>query len=108
MSVQPSRVLSQCPLCQTNYREERIRLVGGQGTTRLFHCTCEACGHSMLAVILEASGFISSVGVLTDLKAQDALYFQSVVPLSSDECIHFHQLLESESVSICQELMVRA
>ncbi len=105
MSIQPSRILTQCPLCQAHYGEEQIRLVGEQGTTRLFHCRCEACGRSMLAVILEASWFVSSVGVVTDLEAQDALRFQSAAALSSEECIQFHQVLEGQSKVLCQALL---
>ena len=105
MSMQPSRLLAQCPLCQTSYDEKEIRLVGEKGTTRMFHCTCQSCGHAMLAVILEASGFVSSVGVMTDLEANDALRFQQATSISSDECVHLHTVLEQESRKFCQALL---
>lgn len=59
----------------------------------------------MLAVILEASGFVSSVGVVTDLEAQDALRFQSAPALSTEECIQFHRVLDDQSQALCQALL---
>ena len=105
MSIQPSRILTQCPLCQSAYAENGIRLVGEQGVTRLFHCSCEQCGRAMLAVVLEASGVVSSVGVVTDLEAADAKRFHDAPAISVDECLRFHVQLEEESRALCHALL---
>lgn len=105
MSIQPSRILAQCPLCQAAYREDEIRLVGERGASRLFHCNCEECGHSMLAIVLESSGWVSSVGLVTDLEAEEASRVQRSAPISVDECINLHRLLEGESNALCQSLL---
>lgn len=104
MSINPSRLLAQCPLCQASYQEERIRFLGERGTTRLFHCTCQICGHAMLAIILENAGWVSSVGMVTDLEAKDAEHFQTTLPITADECIRAHQVLEFESRALCAHL----
>lgn len=104
MSIQPSRILTQCPLCQAAYDEAGIRLVGEQGATKLFHCSCQTCGRAMLAVVLEASGVVSSVGVVTDLEAADAKRFHDAKPISVDECLRFHVQLEDESRALCHAL----
>lgn len=105
MSIQPSRILTQCPLCQSAYEEAGIRLVGEQGATRLFHCSCQTCGRAMLAVVLEASGVVSSVGVVTDLEAADAKRFHDAPAISVDECLRFHVQLEEESSALCRALL---
>lgn len=105
MSVQPSKLLAQCPMCQSFYDQNEIRLVGEQTGSRLFHCTCKSCGHAMLAVILESSGMVSSIGVVTDLEAGDVLRFREASPVSVDECIRIHKVLEEESFAFCQQMM---
>lgn len=100
-----SQLLAHCPLCQASYKNEEVRLLGERGPTRLFHCTCRSCGHAMLAIILETQGSISSVGVVTDLEAQDALRFRSAPPISDDDCIKAHRALEQNSAALCKELL---
>ena len=59
----------------------------------------------MLAVILENAGWVSSVGMMTDLEANDAMRFQKVEIISADECVQMHQRLEKNSQELCQELL---
>jgi hypothetical protein len=58
----------------------------------------------MLAVVLEASGVVSSVGVVTDLEAVDAKRFYDAAPITVDECLRFHLQLEEESRALCHAL----
>ncbi len=59
----------------------------------------------MLAVVLEASGVVSSVGVVTDLEAADAKRFHEAAAISVDECLQFHVQLETQSRELCQALL---
>lgn len=102
-----SHLMAQCPLCHTSYPASEVRLVGEKGTTRLFHCTCTSCGHAMLAIILEAQGSVSSLGLMTDLEAKDALRFQDSSPISADDCIAAHRLLEEQSGGFCEAILGR-
>ena len=104
MSAQTSPLLTQCPVCQSAYQEGEIRLLSERGPTRLFHCSCQQCGNAVMAIVLENSGWVSSVGVVTDLMAQDALRFQGKPVISPDECIYFHRFLEAESRDLCLRL----
>lgn len=99
-----SKLLAHCPLCQVQYHEQEVHLLGERGTTRLFHCTCHGCGHAMLAMILETQGSISSVGLVTDLEVQDALRFRDRTALTSDECLLAHRTLEDSSRDFCHIL----
>lgn len=105
MDVHPSKLIAHCPVCQTSYGDQAIRLVGERGTSRLFHCTCASCGHAMLAVILENAGWVSSIGMITDLEANDAARFQKLEMISANECVQIHQGLEHQSRELCQQLL---
>ncbi len=99
------RLLAHCPLCHTAYDATRVRLLGEYGSTRLFHCSCQSCGQSVLAVVLESNGSVSSVGLVTDLEIEDALRFTNADSVSSDECIAVHRLMERGSLAFCKGLL---
>ena len=58
-----------------------------------------------MAVVLESSGMVSSLGLVTDMEVQDAIRFQGSGPVTSDECIRFHQALEADSQGLCLRLL---
>jgi len=101
------KLLTHCPLCQTPYEDQSVRLLGEDGMARMFHLTCSHCSHSVLAVILENNSGISSMGLVTDLEAQDALRFQEADPITADDCLTARGSIESESREICRCLMGR-
>lgn len=104
-SSRPQQVLAHCPLCQAAYSETHVRLLGEKGSSRLFHCSCKACGHSLLAVIMENSGSVSSIGLVTDLEIQDAVRFRDASPISTDECVIAHRALRENSRGLCLRLL---
>lgn len=118
-SPQPPKMLAHCPLCQTAYEDRSIRLLGelaspsmspapGQsapGMARMFHLTCASCCHAVLAVILENQNGVSSVGLVTDLEAQDAVRVQNAIPITADDCVEAHELLETRSREIARMLL---
>ncbi len=58
----------------------------------------------MLALILETQGVVSSVGLVTDLEVGDVLRFRDREPITADECIAVHRMVEEESKDFCKAL----
>jgi hypothetical protein len=104
MAPSDPKLLSHCPLCQATYHDRSIRLLGEQGTTRLFHLTCDTCNHSVLAVILESQSGVSSIGLVTDLEAREAVAFRDAPVVSADDCVKAHVFLEERSREFCRAL----
>lgn len=102
-----SKLLAHCPLCQVMYDQREIRLLSEKGSTRLFHCTCRGCGHALLAFILEQHGSVSSVGLVTDLEADDASRFHDRPAITADECLEAHKQLNEHSQDLVLALMPR-
>jgi hypothetical protein len=105
-------MLAHCPLCQTAYDEHSIKLLGeqaasmtGQSATRMFHLTCSSCHHAVIAVILESQNGVSSIGLVTDLEVQDAVRMHDAPPISADDCVVAHEILETKSRRVCEQLM---
>jgi len=108
MDIQPSQLLERCPLCHEKYGTGSIQLLGGEGKTQTFHCACSACGHAMLSVVFEGSGWLSSIGLVTDLQADEAQKLFKTPTITSDECIGIHTSIEQNSAKICQILLEQA
>lgn len=105
MSIQPSKLIAECPLCHAPYGQEAVRLLREQSGTRLFHCLCQSCGRSMLALMLESSGWLSTVGLVTDMAASDAIRLEDARPISTDECIIMHRTIETQSRDLCRQIL---
>lgn len=104
MSIQPSHFIVECPLCRATYEQTGVRLLREFGGTRLFHCSCQSCGRSMLALMLESSGWLSTVGLVTDLEIADALRLEQAEAITSDECIRLHRMIDQDSRAFCRYL----
>ncbi len=105
MKSQASKILSHCPLCKKNYPDDAVQSLGEQGGADIYHCTCKACGHAMIAVVLEQAGLVSSIGMVTDLEIHDAISFYKAKPISNDECVEAHRVLEHHSQELCKALI---
>lgn len=104
---QVAKMLSQCPICKKSYLEDAVKHVGQDRGAELYHCSCKGCGHAMMAVVLEQAGLVSSIGMLTDLEVSDALQLSKTNPITKDECVKIHRVLEKESQALCQALLVK-
>ena len=104
--MQPSpKLLTHCPLCETVYEDQSIHLLGESSGMRLFHLTCKSCSHAVLAVILENQNGVRSMGMMTDLEAQDALRFQDAPMITADDCLNIHDFLAHSSSDFCRYLL---
>ncbi len=108
MSLRQSRLIVECPHCHTTYTEETVTLVRDEGERQLFHCACPSCKRSMIAFIRDHEGWISTMGVVTDLDAADAVRLAVRSPVDADECIHAYQYISQQSQNLCQILLKRA
>ncbi|MBI4280950.1 hypothetical protein HY628_02020 [Candidatus Uhrbacteria bacterium] len=90
------RLISCCPLCETQYNPLDSQLIDEQGGSHLFHVTCKKCSHSILALIVFSPAGISSVGLITDLSYRDYMKLRRGEEVSSDDVLEIHELLTKE------------
>ena len=89
------KLVSFCPVCETRYNPMEARLLGERGDTHLLHVQCRKCQHSILALVLVNQVGASSVGLLTDLSYEDVLRVKVERPISVDDVIAVHEMLET-------------
>jgi hypothetical protein len=78
----------------------------GRGQGRMFHMTCGHCHHAVLAMVMESSHGISSIGLVTDLEAQDAVRIHDAKPICANDVIRAHAVLNAESQALCREWLL--
>ena len=61
----------------------------------------------MLALMTDHQGWVSTVGLVTDLEMADAVRLAERSPVGSDECIHFYQIFNQQSQEMCEWLVSR-
>ncbi len=62
----------------------------------------------MLAVLFEASGWLSSIGILTELTAEESRQCPDLPPIDGDICVKAHQAFEEQSHDFCLFLQKQA
>ena len=92
------RLMNQCPVCKGNYEPNESNILKEKGSAHLVHITCPHCHNSILAVVLATSVGLSSVGMMTDLKADDVLRLYGRETITEDELLSFHELLKTNKI----------
>lgn len=59
----------------------------------------------MLALMTDHQGWVSTVGLVTDLEISDAMRLAERKPVGSDECIHLYQIFNQQSQKFCEWLL---
>lgn len=91
-----SHFISHCPLCDSEGSSLDIHLLGENEETSLLHVACDACGHSLLALVFrDGEGADGSVGFMTDLSHEDVLRFCGESTVSTDDVLSLHITLKS-------------
>lgn len=85
------RLISYCPLCQSEFRPVESKLLGERGEKHLVHVRCGKCRNALLALVLVSKAGVSSVGLLTDLTHDDVIKFQQSLSVSLDDVLAVHQ-----------------
>ncbi len=62
----------------------------------------------MVALLVESTGWLSSVGMLTELTANEAREVPSLAPISSDHCVALHDALEAGAPDFFKKLLKQA
>jgi len=88
------RIMRQCPVCSGNNQPTEDNILRQQDNVQLMHFTCPQCNHSVIAVIVTSQIGLSSVGMVTDMTADDVLKLHHRDPINEDELLAWHKFLK--------------
>lgn len=59
------------------------------------YAECSTCKSSVIIFVLKNSaGFVTTIGMLTDMKKGDILKFRTMKAITSDDVLELHRILE--------------
>lgn len=92
------KILSNCPICNSRYRADEIRVIEEMGNGHMLHMQCKKCKSCLVAIIFSNNMGINSVTLITDLNSQDVIKFKDKEPISIDDVIDMHLLLSKKVI----------
>ncbi|USN53163.1 MAG: hypothetical protein H6760_03235 [Candidatus Nomurabacteria bacterium] len=92
-----THALSHCPLCQAFYQPSTSRILVTSEDAHLIHLECTRCGSSVLAIIVASMVGVSSVGLLTDLTAEDVMKFRLGKEIDANDVLDVHEWVQDAS-----------
>ena len=93
-SLENLRIISYCPLCNNHYNPQEANLLEEVDGAHLIHVSCNKCSSSIVAVIIAGGLGVSSIGLITDLTADDVMFFKASSPVSEDDVINAYEIAQ--------------
>lgn len=91
------KLISYCPLCESSYNPHEAKVLGEKDDSHLLHIQCGRCLNAIIALVLISSVGVSSVGLVTDLSFDEVNRFKEAQPITTDDVIEVHDLLQNQS-----------
>lgn len=88
------RLISACPVCNQAYDPVAAQVIEEKDTLHLLHIQCKSCGGNVVSVVFSDGFGVSSMGLVTDLTAEDVVGFKDAPPIVVDDVMEMHRLLE--------------
>lgn len=93
-------LITHCPVCNLRYDPLEVKVLQEGERAHLVYIKCRHCQTAVLALIIANTLGISSIGLVTDLDADDVLKFKSAKTISCDDVIEVHQFLKSKEKAL--------
>jgi len=91
------KIVSYCPLCETHYNPMEAKILETRDDAHLIHVQCRRCFSSIIVLVSANHSGMMSVGMVTDLSAEDVLRFRGSERVTCDDVLNFHELIHSNS-----------
>ena len=94
LNLQALKNISHCPLCRKKYDPLQAMLLEENEEAHLIYIKCSHCQSSMVVLIMSQGPVVSSMGVVTDLNAEDLVKFKQGNALKEDDVLAVHDLFK--------------
>jgi len=103
MSVILSKIKKEaiiyCPLCNKEYSPKDMRIVEQAGDTILAHSHCPYCEGSILSLLYSDFLGITLVGLVTDLKFEDAIKFKNADQIEENDILTLYKMINNKKIN---------
>lgn len=95
--------VSRCPFCSAEYDLDGAQVVGEEEEATVVYVTCSKCESSIVAMVAMTGLGIVSLGLVTDMTAEDTGRFFGAKEISSNELLSMYEMLKQDK-NIVQSL----
>lgn len=88
--------LTKCPLCKAKYNNSQAFVLEESNNRTIFHLTCSKCQSAIFAFITESKQGVVSLGMATDLSAQEAQIMFKKNPIEKEEVLKVYKYLNNK------------
>lgn len=88
------KFINRCPICSASYDTKQAKLFAKNENATLVHLTCHKCASYFVAMVLVIGQGVSTVGMITDLSFKDVSRLYRTDPITTDEIIDGHELMQ--------------
>jgi hypothetical protein len=84
------KILSNCPICDSRYHANEMRVIEENSNGHLLHIRCHKCKSCVIAVVISNNMGVNSVTLITDLGSSDFVKFKNSDPISVNDILDLH------------------
>ncbi len=88
--------VSRCPFCSAEYDLDGAKVIGEQEDATVVYVTCSKCESSIVAMVAMTGLGIVSLGLVTDMTAEDTKKFFKNKEVSGDELLEMYEMLKED------------
>lgn len=96
--------VSRCPFCSAEYDLDGAKVIGEEDESTVVYVTCSECESSIVAIVAMSGLGIVSLGLVTDMTAEDTKRFFGSKQVSSDELLKIYEVLKKNDKNTFSEL----
>lgn len=96
--------VSRCPFCSAEYDLDGAQVIGEEDDATMVYVTCSECESSIVAIVAMSGMGVISLGLVTDMTAEDTKRFMGTQKISSDELLLLYEVLEKNKTKALKAL----
>jgi len=96
--------VSRCPFCSAEYDLDGAKVIGEEDDSTVVYVTCSECESSIVAIVAMSGLGVVSLGLVTDMTAEDTKRFFGSKQVTSDELLHIYELLKKNDKTTVSQL----
>ncbi|MEX2145190.1 MAG: hypothetical protein WD712_02325 [Candidatus Spechtbacterales bacterium] len=90
------KYLGSCPSCEAGFGSRDASVINKKSDLSQIYAQCPNCKSSVSVFVFRSNiGFITTVGILTDMQKEDILRLKKAKPITADDVLELHKFLES-------------
>lgn len=90
------KYVGSCSVCSTAFEARNAHILVRKPDMSHVYAQCFKCKSSAIVYVLKSgTGFITTIGMLTDMTKEDIEKFKKMKPISADDVLELHRALEA-------------